>query len=90
MKFAVVMLGIFAATVMAQAQEPFCDNGTEGDGGCEANGQHTYCCIQDESDRGAYHTRRKISVLSANKAGSSQCTAPNAKVQGGGKIACAP
>ncbi|CAG8976757.1 hypothetical protein HYALB_00010481 [Hymenoscyphus albidus] len=90
MRFAVLMLGIFVATVMAQAQEPYCDYGTEGDGGCEANGQATYCCIPDESDRDAYPIKRKISVLSANMSGSSQCTAPGGKVKDAGRIGCGP
>ncbi|CAG8980495.1 hypothetical protein HYALB_00013096 [Hymenoscyphus albidus] len=55
----------------------FCNNGTEGDGGCEANGLATFCCIGNQAS-GAFNTMRLTTVKTKNKAGEALCQeAPN-------------
>lgn len=41
MKFQALILAFAMATTPAYSA--WCNKGTEGDGGCEANGVHTYC-----------------------------------------------
>ncbi|KAK2729497.1 hypothetical protein CKAH01_10180 [Colletotrichum kahawae] len=73
-----------AATATARLLE--CNDGTAGDGGCEANGLHTYCC--NESFETPINTRtRDVIVVSKNPQGSFNCkdTAKNIV----GRIYCA-
>ncbi|CAG8955634.1 hypothetical protein HYFRA_00009588 [Hymenoscyphus fraxineus] len=85
MKFIIILA--FSAMAAAQAlKEPFnmdCNGGTEGDGGCEANGLATYCCVF--KPQVGFDTKRPTTVTSRNRGGSDKCGPNNI-----GTIRCAP
>ncbi|CAG8970850.1 hypothetical protein HYALB_00000829 [Hymenoscyphus albidus] len=97
MKFVIFMLGIVAATPIDHDRRDnfnpagmlWCDSGTEGNGGCEANGLSTFCC-RGEFEAPGYVIQRNTTVFSRNKSSSPFCTAPGGKVIDGGQIVCAP
>ncbi|KAK1497122.1 uncharacterized protein CCOS01_11127 [Colletotrichum costaricense] len=61
---------LFAATANAFLLN--CNGGTAGDGGCEANGLHTYCC-NESFETPIYVNVRDVTVLSKNPQGNSDC-----------------
>ncbi|KAK2764118.1 hypothetical protein CKAH01_15857 [Colletotrichum kahawae] len=61
---------LFAATTNAFLLN--CNDGTAGDGGCEANGLHTYCC-NESFETPVYINVRDVTTLSKNAQGSSAC-----------------
>ncbi|KAG5958191.1 hypothetical protein E4U57_001464 [Claviceps arundinis] len=65
--------------------ERFCDHGTHGDGGCEKNGKHTYCC-QYQEELPAFAIMRQTTALSATPDGDSNCVSGNGQI---GMIYCA-
>ncbi|KAG5955272.1 hypothetical protein E4U58_007160 [Claviceps cyperi] len=46
----------------ADKSELWCNHGTGGNGGCEANGLHTYCCNYDQTD--FFDVLRHVTVAS--------------------------
>ncbi|KAG5951801.1 hypothetical protein E4U58_001060 [Claviceps cyperi] len=57
----------------------WCNHGTGGNGGCEANGLHTYCCALRKTN--FFEVPRQVTVVSQNGEGSSNCA-------NGGTIYC--
>ncbi|KAG6029356.1 hypothetical protein E4U41_000379 [Claviceps citrina] len=87
MKFVSVLL-VAAASVGYARRAPdrpvavyFCDHGTHGNGGCEANGHHTYCCAPNAG--GPFVVPRAIFALSKDRKGNSYCA------NGAGSVCCA-
>ncbi|KAG5953199.1 hypothetical protein E4U58_000515 [Claviceps cyperi] len=56
--------------------ERFCDHGTSGNGGCEANGKNTYCCDYQQN-LPAFSIMRVTTAVSVNSEGYSDCTSGN-------------
>ncbi|KAG6098979.1 hypothetical protein E4U31_004604 [Claviceps sp. LM219 group G6] len=61
----------------------WCNQGTPGDGGCEAQGHHTYCCSMSASPVGVFTTQRNVIVASKNSNGGTSCEG------NGGSVYCA-
>ncbi|KAG6056104.1 hypothetical protein E4U17_002488 [Claviceps sp. LM77 group G4] len=57
----------------------WCNHGTGGNGGCEANGLRTYCCSTVQTPY--FEVFRMVTVVSRNKEGDIQC-------ENGGMIWC--
>ncbi|KAG5952531.1 hypothetical protein E4U58_000763 [Claviceps cyperi] len=49
----------------------WCNDGTAGNGGCEANNLHTYCCNYQPTD--FFHVFRAVTVPSKNPQGTEGC-----------------
>ncbi|KAG5958198.1 hypothetical protein E4U57_001471 [Claviceps arundinis] len=49
----------------------WCNHGTQGNGGCEANGRNTYCCSDVQTSY--FEVFRMTTVASENKDGVSSC-----------------
>ncbi|CAG8957505.1 hypothetical protein HYFRA_00011487 [Hymenoscyphus fraxineus] len=79
----IVILTFGIAVVNAQLGRGWCNGGTAGNGGCEANGGHTYCCRQES--RPGFRTERLIRTSSQNAAGGTTCWVENIQ----GQIQCA-
>ncbi|KXH56618.1 hypothetical protein CNYM01_10721 [Colletotrichum nymphaeae SA-01] len=75
---------LFAATANAFLLN--CDGGTAGDGGCEANGLHTYCC-NESFETPVYVHVRDVTVLSKNPQGNSDCKPTGTNTAG--RVFCA-
>ncbi|CAG8977758.1 hypothetical protein HYALB_00010979 [Hymenoscyphus albidus] len=89
MKLTSVIVLSIATSVMAQLlpKGRFCNDGTEGNGGCEAEGLATYCCAGIDKI-GPFQTFRETTVPSRNKANSVSCEPAGSKLIG--EIRCAP
>ncbi|KAG5950967.1 hypothetical protein E4U58_001347 [Claviceps cyperi] len=84
-----IFVAIAAQGAVVNAREPgdhpppppfrWCNHGTGGNGGCEANGLHTYCCRTERTDY--FDVQRKVTVVSQNSEGSTGC-------ENGGLIFC--
>ncbi|CAG8960348.1 hypothetical protein HYFRA_00012422 [Hymenoscyphus fraxineus] len=59
-------------SVPMQMSEQFCNSGVDGDGGCEANGLITACCIQ-LSPSGEFKNKRLPTVSTKNSKGEILC-----------------
>ncbi|KAG6104977.1 hypothetical protein E4U13_008107 [Claviceps humidiphila] len=57
----------------------WCNHGTQGNGGCEANGLHTYCCSDVQTPY--FEVFRMTTVISRDEAGNFNC-------ENGGAIRC--
>ncbi|CAG8973144.1 hypothetical protein HYALB_00008675 [Hymenoscyphus albidus] len=73
-----------SASASAQTFDWFCNGGTGGNGGCEANGQATYCCFEENNVPG-FNTPRPTTTTSQNAQGGIRCGPNN-----GGLIRCGP
>ncbi|KAG5949846.1 hypothetical protein E4U58_001882 [Claviceps cyperi] len=51
----------------------WCNYGTHGDGGCEANNLHTYCCAPYGHKSDYFPIWRHVTVTSSNGAGGIDC-----------------
>ncbi|CAG8973143.1 hypothetical protein HYALB_00008674 [Hymenoscyphus albidus] len=85
MKLIIVILS-FSMTALAQRAglEMWCNNGTAGDGGCEANGGATFCCAQDK-EPGKFDINRKTLGTSRDPDGNPWCGEKGLQV-----VRCAP
>ncbi|EME89129.1 uncharacterized protein MYCFIDRAFT_209994 [Pseudocercospora fijiensis CIRAD86] len=63
----------------------YCNYGTAGNGGCEANGKHTYCCAEDNMYSSDFPIYRQYSVASLNPHKGTDCTSGKSQ----GFVACA-
>ncbi|KAG6169838.1 hypothetical protein E4U51_001293 [Claviceps purpurea] len=59
----------------------YCNHGTDGDKGCEAQAEHTYCCVG--APTAYFDTWRAVTVTSKNSTGGTGC-------ENGGTVWCAP
>ncbi|EME87829.1 uncharacterized protein MYCFIDRAFT_201282 [Pseudocercospora fijiensis CIRAD86] len=85
MKFLTFLLT--AVITARSAYAVWCNYGTGGNGGCEANGKHTYCCNNDNYQSKAFPIWRVSTVPSKDKNGHTDCTSGNPVRSGW--IACA-
>ncbi|KAG5967020.1 hypothetical protein E4U58_002325 [Claviceps cyperi] len=80
---AIAAQGAVANAVATNTPSPiatrWCNSGTAGNGGCEVNGLHTYCCALRKTN--FFEVPRQVTVVSQNGAGSSDCA-------NGGTIYC--
>ncbi|KAK2736352.1 hypothetical protein CKAH01_18913 [Colletotrichum kahawae] len=71
---------------MAAANTLFCNGGTEGNGDCENNKLHTYCC--SNVNEAPYVNSREVTVKSEDSQGRDVCT-PSGTLRVG-RVFCAP
>ncbi|KAL3299539.1 extracellular protein 9-4 [Colletotrichum asianum] len=71
---------------MAAATTLFCNGGTEGNGDCENNKLHTYCC--SDVNETPYVNAREVTVKSEDRKGRDVCT-PSGTLRVG-RVFCAP
>ncbi|KAG6098974.1 hypothetical protein E4U30_002321 [Claviceps sp. LM220 group G6] len=58
----------------------WCNHGTAGDKGCEAQAEHSYCCVDAKTPY--FNTWRQVTVTSKNDKGTTSC-------ENGGTVWCA-
>ncbi|CAG8954927.1 hypothetical protein HYFRA_00008615 [Hymenoscyphus fraxineus] len=78
---------ILALSMTTSAASLYCDDGITGDGGCEANGLQTFCCINyGNRPQDPFNTVRQATTNSRDASGNPDC-GPSGS---GGIVKCAP
>ncbi|KAK4632163.1 Ecp9-3 [Fulvia fulva] len=69
----ILLITIIAVTANPQSwdddQRPPCDHGAAGDGSCEKDGLHTYCCSYDSAYRHLFPVNRPLVRLARGPSG---------------------
>ncbi|KAG5954187.1 hypothetical protein E4U58_000155 [Claviceps cyperi] len=72
--------GYDGPSINAYPEGRWCNHGTAGDKGCEAQNEHSYCCVDAETPY--FDTWRAVTVTSKNNKGGTDC-------ENGGTVWCA-
>ncbi|KAK4505534.1 hypothetical protein PRZ48_003497 [Zasmidium cellare] len=72
MKFSII--ATIAASAAFLSADKWCNTGTAGNGDCEKQGFHTFCCIGSEGDE--YQHKKKTHGIGTGPDGSSWCGRP--------------